>query len=69
MIRTRQELDELPNYAVVYDYTCQVWQKIIEREQGIDAIGFGFIWFRPGDVNAMKSERIVLPARLVDDGL
>lgn len=63
------ELDNLPNHAVIYDHNNQVWQKLVERDNGIPYIGFGFVWFQPGDVNGYLSKGVALPARLLDDGL
>lgn len=69
MFRRVDELDELPNYAVVYDHNNEVWQKIIERDQGFAEVGYGYVWFRPGNVNGHQSGGVELPARLLDDGL
>jgi hypothetical protein len=68
-IRTVDELDGLPNHAVVYDHNNEVWQKIHERDQGLAEVGYGYVWFRPGNTDGYLSGGVKLPARLLDDGL
>jgi hypothetical protein len=61
-IRSTEQLDNLPSCAVVYDTSCQVWQKL-GLETRSDA------WYQPGLSSAFEPSDIELPACLLDDGL
>lgn len=65
MYRCTKELDALPDQAIVYDSSCQVWQKLCYR----DRHDVGFKWFKPGESVGYHALKIELPARLLDDGL
>ena len=62
-IRARGELDALPGSAVVYDNSCQIYQKLPAHN------ATGEAWFTPGDARAYSAGVIELPAWLLDDGL
>lgn len=68
-ITTIDELDALPDGAVVYDHNCDVWQKLLTRDQGFAEVGYGYVWFKPGSVDGHQSGAIELSAWLLDDGL
>lgn len=57
VIRSRQELVDLPALATIEDRSNQVWQQSWTGE-----------WLKPGDANAYPVEAVELPARLLDDG-
>lgn len=66
--RRCEELDALPNHAVVIGNDQQVWQQLTERDQGFAEVGYGYVWFTPGDLDGCQSGAIELPAWLLDDG-
>lgn len=71
MIRSIEELDALPNFAVVEDHTNQVWQKLpltlAQLRANYHRPNCG--WFKPGDEKVYTPVYVCRPARLLDDGL
>lgn len=61
-LRSVEELDALPDQAVVYDDENRVWQKWPYRVSG-------GAWFTPGVKDPFPPSEVALPARLLDDGL
>lgn len=59
--RTVEELDKLPDQAVILDDFNTAWQK--------GHLGHFSGWLRPGSDVVHQSADINLPARLLDDGL
>ena len=80
-MRTRldghEQLEALPDGAVVIDRNCQVWQHGIAdlppaevtRQFGHDLWNTTKLWVKPGSSTVHFSTALVLPAYLLDDGL
>lgn len=72
ILRTVDELDALPNRAVVCDGNCDVYQKQhLGPLHHLELLNFGIAsaWFLPGDPKPYPTTIIALPVHLLDDGL
>jgi hypothetical protein len=67
MIRSMEELDALPNFAVVEDRSNQVWQKLpltlAQLRENYHRPSRG--WFKPGDEKVYTPAYVRRPARLL----
>jgi len=68
MVGTVEELDVLPDRSVVCDRDGRVWQKLLDKDQGLPdepIVGTGYVWFAPGGVDGYRSNVVVLPAQFL----
>lgn len=64
-LKTRKQLDDLHQQAVVQDNVGEVWQKLRAGHMNPDRN----VWHKPGDGQSYFVTKIELPAKLLDDGL